>query len=131
MVLCTIAAVLGEYPGRSVPFILEYDIRFHLVPFYYCAIAVSTKNVRHVFSWVGWGAFILLLLCLAYGQVQEGRLAIPDTDMANPNDLGLGILFTMTGLLVLKSRVGRILAVLALPVFLYQVLQDPDPARVW
>lgn len=128
LVLSVIAAGLGAYPGRSLPFIAAYGLRFHILPFYCCAIAVSTKNVRQVLSWIGIGTFILLFLCLVYGKVEEGRLAIADTDMSNPNDLGLGILTTMTCLLVLKSRALRVLALLALPVLVYEVLQTGSRA---
>src|SRR5580704_16846627 len=96
------AAVFGLYPGRSVPFITEYGLRFHVFPFYCCGIAVSTKNVRHVFSWICWGSFLLLFLCLVYGQMDDGRLVIPSTDLANPNDLGLALLFMISSLLVPK-----------------------------
>jgi hypothetical protein len=128
MVLFIIAAVLGDYPGRSVPFILQYAIRFHIFPFYCCAIALHTRNVRHLFSWVGWGSFLLLFLCLHYGKVEEGRLVVPDTDLANPNDLGLALLFAMSGLLLLKSLWSRILTVCALPVFVYEILQTGSRA---
>jgi O-antigen ligase len=128
LVLTVIAAGLGDYPGRSVPFTIEYGLRFHILPFYCCAIAISTKNVRQALSWIGIGSFILLFLCLAYGKIEDGRLGIPNTDMANPNDLGLGILTTMTGLLVVKSRFSRALAVLASPVFVYEVLQTGSRA---
>jgi O-antigen ligase len=128
MVLFVIASILGDYPGRSVPFILLYAIRFHIFPFYCCAIAVNTRNVRHVFSWVGWGSFLLLFLCLHYGQVKEGRLSVPDTDLANPNDLGLALLFAMSGLLLAKSRLSRVLIIVALPVFVYEILQTGSRA---
>ncbi len=128
VVLFVIAAGLSQYPGRSIPFILSYALRFHVFPFYCCAIAVSTRNVRHVFAWVGWGSFLLLFLCLHYGLVQEGRLGIPNTDLANPNDLGLGLLFSMSGLMLAKSRVARALIVLALPVFVYEILQTGSRA---
>jgi O-antigen ligase len=128
LVLSVIAAGLGAFPGRSLPFIVMYGLRFHLLPFYCCAIAIGTRNVRQVLSWIGVGTFILLFLCLLYGKIEEGRLAIPNTDMANPNDLGLGILTTMTCLLVLKSRVLRVLALVALPVLIYEVLQTGSRA---
>jgi O-antigen ligase len=128
MVLFILASILGDYPGRSVPFILQYVVRFHIFPVYCCAIAVSTKNVRHVFSWVGWGSFLLLLLCLSYGKIEEGRLSVPQTDLANPNDLGLALLFAMSGLLLAKSRLSRLLIALALPVFVYEILQTGSRA---
>jgi hypothetical protein len=128
VVLFIIAAVLSEFPRRSGPYILEYALRFHVFPFYCCAIATTTKKVRHVFSWVGWGAFIMLFLCLMFGQLRDGRLVIPDTDMNNPNDLGLGVMFAMTGLVVLKSRISRILIFLTLPVFIMEILKTGSRA---
>jgi O-antigen ligase len=128
LVLFGAAALFGIYPGRSAPFILTYAYRFHLFPFYACALAVSTKQVRHAISWIGWGSFVIMLLALKFGEMLDGRLAIPDTDFSNPNDLGLGILLAMSGLIVFRSKFSRALAVLGLPVFVMLILRTGSRA---
>jgi O-antigen ligase len=128
LVLFTIAAVLGIYPGQSVPFIFQYDLRFHLLPFYCCAIVQTTRQLRQVYSWIGWGAFLLLFLCFQFGVMLEDRLAIPETSLSNPNDLGFAILFVMSGLLVLRSKFSRILVALALPLFFAYILKTGSRA---
>jgi O-antigen ligase len=55
-------------------------------------------------------------------------LVIPSTDLANPNDLGLALLFMISSLLVPKSFVSRIFTTLALPVFVYEILKTGSRA---
>jgi hypothetical protein len=126
--LLFVAALTGVYPGRSIPFITTYLLRFHVFPLYCCAIALNTKQVRHLILWIGCGSFLLLALSLVFGQITDGRLGLPDTDLANPNDLCLALLLTMGALLVLRGRVARILAVIALPVFMMEVLKTGSRA---
>jgi len=128
IVLFIAAALLGIYPGRSVPYILTYASRFHIFPFYACAIALNTRQVRHALSWIGCGSFLLVALCLQFGEMKEGRLVIPDTDFSNPNDLGLAILLAMGALVAFKSTISRTLAVLALPVFVMEILRTGSRA---
>jgi hypothetical protein len=128
VVMFLIAAAVGMYPGRSIPFVVEYAVRFHVYPLYGCALALTVSRVRYVLKWIGWGSLLLLVLSLAYGKLGEGRLLLPNTDLANPNDLGLALLFTMPGLLVLKGKLFRILAFLALPVFVYQLFRTGSRA---
>ena len=73
------AAVFGIYPRESVPFMAQYQTLSRRA-FYCCALLSSTKSVyvRRVLSWMVWGAFLLLFLCLPkYGQLRDGRLMIP------------------------------------------------------
>ncbi len=128
LVLCGVAALFGTYPTRSLELIIPYGLRFHVLPFYFCAIALTTKQVRHALGWLGWGAFLLLVLCFVYGRMSEDRFVIPDTTLANPNDLGFAILFVMSGLLVLQSKVARVLVALSLPVFLIYLLKTGSRA---
>src|SRR5581483_9400577 len=60
LALYILAAVFGDYRGRSVPFILEYGVRFHLLPLYACAIALSIRRVRHLLYWGAAGNLLLL-----------------------------------------------------------------------
>lgn len=128
LVLMGVAAVLGRYPTRSLELVLPYGFRFHVLPFYCCAIAVTTQQVRRVISWMAWGAFLLLVLCFFYGTVVEDRFIIPDTSLSNPNDLGFAILFVMTGLIVLRWKVARVLVALSIPVFFMYLLKTGSRA---
>jgi len=128
LVLMGVAAVLGHYPTRSLELVLPYGFRFHVLPFYCCAIAVTTRQVRRVVSWVGWGAFLLLILCVFFGKVTEDRFVIPESSLSNPNDLGFAILFVMTGLIVLQSKIARVLVALSMPVFFMYLLKTGSRA---
>lgn len=126
--LMGLAAAFAFYHTASIELYVPYALRFHILPFYFCAIAVTTKQVRRAFSWMGWGAFLLLALSFAYGRVTEDRFGIPETTLSNPNDLGFAILFVMTGLLVLQSKVSRVLVVLSLPLFFVYLLKTGSRA---
>ena len=128
LVLFSAAAVLGMYPGRSVPFIFSYGLRFHIYPFYACALALNTRQVRHAIAWIGSGSFVILLLCIVFGEVKDGRLIIPDTDFSNPNDLGLGILLAMGALVVFRSKIARGIAIACLPLFVMEILRTGSRA---
>jgi O-Antigen ligase len=128
MLLLPVAAVLGYYPSRSLGVVIPYALRFHIFPIFYCAIALTTKQVRHVLLWLGWGAFLLLLLCFVYGRMADDRLVIPDSTLENPNDLGFAILFVMSGLLVFQSKITRLLAAASMPVFIYYLLKTGSRA---
>ena len=124
--LMCLAAVFGDYPGLSVPFIAEIAIRFHVLPFYCCAIAVNPRGVRQLLTWMARGTVLLLILCAAYGEVTGGRLALPSTQLVNPNDLAFTILFGLPCLLFLLlsgSLFSRVLALVTLPLALYYILQ--------
>jgi O-antigen ligase len=130
LVLQVVAAVFGNYPSRSLGVVVPYGFRFHILPFFCCAIALSTKQVRHILAWVGWGAFLLLGLCIVYGQLSDDRLIIPGGSLENPNDLGFAILFVMTGMLVLESKVSRLIVLITLPVFFVYLLKTGSRADV-
>jgi hypothetical protein len=128
LVLFSAAAVLGLYPGRSVPFIFSYGLRFHIYPIYACALALNTRQVRHAIAWIGSGSFIILALCIVFGEVRDGRLIVPDTDFSNPNDLGLGILLAMGALVVFRSKIARTFAFVCVPLFVMEILRTGSRA---
>lgn len=128
MVLICAAALFGDYATRSLELAIPYGIRFHVLPFYFCALALTTRQVRRVYSWLGWGAFLLLILCFVYGEMSEDRFIIPDSSLQNPNDLGFAILFVMTALLVLRSTVARVLVAVSLPIFFMYLLKTGSRA---
>jgi hypothetical protein len=128
LVLAILAGGAGYYPSRSLNLVLEYGIRFHILAFFCCAMALTTRQLRHVYSWIGLGAFALLALCVVFGEMADDRLIIKDTTLANPNDLGFAIVFSMTGLLAFRSRVFQILSLLSLPLFLLYILKTGSRA---
>jgi O-antigen ligase len=130
LVLFSAAAVFGDIKGISIPFIFLYGIRFHVVPFYCCALALTARQVRAVLVWVGWGSLVLLFLCAAFGVVLEDRFLIPDTTLENPNDLAFALLFTMSCLVLLDSKISRIIAFCSCPVFLYYILKTGSRANL-
>jgi len=133
LILYSLAAVLGEYRGQSVPFIAEYGIRFHTIPFLICATAFTTRDVHRLMYWAGGSAFVLLALCLTVGRLDEGgRFFIPKTSLSNPNDLALLLLLGATYLLLMaysSSTFPRLIALVALPMVLYFVLQTGSRAN--
>lgn len=128
LVLMGVAALFGTYPTRSLELVIPYGLRFHVLPFYCCALALTTKQVRRVYVWLGWSAYLLLILCFFYGKVLEDRFLIPDSSLSNPNDLGFAILFVMSGLIVLRSKVTRALTAVSLPIFFIYLLKTGSRA---
>ena len=91
----------GGYPRLSVPFILEVGARFHVLPFFCCAFLITPRRVRQLLYCVAGGAVLLLLLCVQLGELAEGRLGLPLTQLVNPNELAFAIIFGMPCLLLL------------------------------
>jgi O-antigen ligase len=130
LALFFLAAIFGQYPRRSVPFIGQVGLRLHLLPYYFCAIAGSTRRVRHVLYWAAGGTILLLTVCGLSGQVLDGRLGIPQTVLANPNDLAFSILLGMPCLLLLaySSLLGRVLSLTAFAIAVLAILRTGSRA---
>ena len=133
LVLMTAAALLGIYPRVSTTFMLQYGLRFHVLPFYTCALLVTTRQVRYVMYWACAGAVILLGLCAAFLQYGDGRMFIlPGSSLSNPNDLAfvllLGFVF-LSVLLFADSIVIRLLCLVALALSVYFVLKTGSRAN--
>ena len=133
LVVYMLAALMGDYPRQSLPFIAEYAVRFHSIPFLICATALSGQDVRRLMHWAGAGALVLLGLCLNKGVLNEdGRFIVPNTSLENPNDLALMLLLSGAYLLLLthgRSWQGKVVAFVALPMVLYLVLQTGSRAN--
>lgn len=130
LVLYGIAAVLGVYKGESVPFIFEYGIRFHVLPLYFCALALTPDQVRKSLRWMGWGMLLLVFLCFKFGTSEDGRFLLPDTSLSNPNDLAFAFLFGMSCLMLNKSKLARAMAVGVCGVVLYFILKTASRASL-
>jgi hypothetical protein len=127
LAMMCLAAAFGLYRGASVPFIFQYGIRFHVLPFYVAAIACTTRRVRHLMNWVAAGGLLLLVLCAGFGRVVgEGRFALPETSLSNPNDLAFSLLYAMASLTLLvysRSVAGKLLWFATFPACIYFVLK--------
>src|SRR5207253_1980461 len=124
LMVCYLAAsAFSSYRGGSVPFMLGYCSRVHTFPFLFCGIALTTRRVRHLMLWCAAACLLVLLLCVKYGQYFEGRFALTETSLGNPNDLAFNLLFGAAFLLILafqRSWIPRILwTVTFLPTLLF------------
>jgi O-antigen ligase len=131
MVCYLAAAAFSSYRGGSVPLMLGYCSRVHTFPFLFCSIALTTRRVRHLMLWCVAGNFLVLLLCLKYGQYIEGRFALPESSLGNPNDLAFTLLLSAAFLLILvfqRSWILRILWVAAFSITLRFVLESGSRA---
>jgi O-antigen ligase len=124
MALCS---VLSFYPRESVGYVIPFGLRIQIMPFLFCAIATTSKAVRGLVAWGALGLIPILILCITNGEMQEGyRFGIADTSLQNPNDLAFHLLWGSMLLLVFvlgKGKPGRILAILAIPTFVWFILK--------
>ncbi len=134
MVLFTVAAMFGEWTKQCVLFMGQYDLRFHVFPFYCCAIVVSTRQVRHCISWLCAGALLLLLLCATAGQMSlDGRFfVLPESSLSNPNDLAFWLMLgvaVLTFWLYTPSLLLRGIWAVATPALMYYILKTGSRAN--
>jgi len=132
LAMMCLAAVAGQYPGRSVPFILQYGLRFHVLPFYVVAIACTTRRVQYLMKWIAAGSVVLLLMCAAVGQITDERFELARTSLSNPNDLAFSLVFAMASLTLLvysRSLPGKVLWFVTFPVCIYYILKTGSRAN--
>jgi O-antigen ligase len=126
------AAALGTYKTLSTVFILGYGARVHLVPFYCCAFLVTTRQVRAGMYWICSGALLLLAVCAILGTIEDGRFLLPNTSLANPNDLAFYLLLGATCLLLFlytNSPILRVVWALAFPLSIFFILRTGSRAN--
>jgi hypothetical protein len=132
MVWFLLAAVFSTYRGGSVPLMLSYCSRIHTLPFFFCAFALTTRQVRHLMFWCV-GAYVVILgCCMKYGQYAEGRFALSQSSLANPNDLAFNLLLGCAFAIVLvfqRSWIPRLLCAAVLPLGLVFVLKTGSRAN--
>jgi hypothetical protein len=132
LVLFFLAAVLGKYKSMSTGFIAQYAMHFQVLPFFCCACLLSTRQVRICMYWICGGCLLLLVLCALLSTYVDGRLMIPDTSLANPNDLAFSILLGTTCLLLFlysRSVVLRLLWAVAFPASIFFILRTASRAN--
>ena len=130
---CVVTAFTGIYPGRSIPFILkDYGLRIHLLPFFICGICETFEHVRKAMVGAALGLGVVFFFCFYSGTVENGRFFIPDTSLANGNDLAMHIiLFSSLAVALLVGGKGPQLVFKAgLPVGLFYVLKTGSRANM-
>jgi O-antigen ligase len=134
MVLWWVAAsVLGMYPRRSTVFMLTgYGLRIQILPFIICAIGAEFFKLRKALAWVAPGLGVVLFFCFRAGQMQEGRFFLPNTSLANGNDLAMHIVLfgCLTLVLLAGNRKARIFVIAGMPLALYYVLKTGSRANM-
>jgi O-antigen ligase len=129
--LLILSSMVSIYRRESIPFILDYVVRFQSVPILICAIAVRPQHIGKLMSWAGFSSLILLLVCFLFGETTEGRFAITETSLRNPNDLGLWLLMSslyFLPLLVSRFKPKRLIWLGSFPVVLYYVFRTGSRA---
>ena len=124
LVWWVIAAAFGMYPTGSLTFMAKYGYRLHVLPLLFVGIAKSGRAVGTLMYFIAGGYALVLFYCYRYGTVEADRFLIPDTILANANDLALHLLFGACFMLILVRRLpGRILWSAAMPILAYYVLK--------
>ncbi len=135
LALFLVAAVTGLYPRFSLTAILQYAVLIHILPVFFCGIAVTTRQVRYLMWWTVAGIFVVLFVCWRTGQYSvDYRFAVPDVEaLANPNDLAFALLFGSTFLLLLlfnRSLLTRVMWLVAFPITIGYALKSGSRANL-
>jgi O-antigen ligase len=127
-----LAGAMGIYKGRSLTYLVEYGIRVHTLPLIFCGIAVDTRGIRRLLYGCGFALLALLVACFVWGKMSENRFIVPETSIANANDLALRLLLFGSLSLIFCGGgiVGKALALLTLPVLTYYVLKTGSRANL-
>lgn len=120
-----LAGLTGIYPRRSIAYLIPYAIRLHTLPLIICAIAPDRRGLKKVLYSAGFGIILVLFWCFKFGRTVDERFIVPNTSLANANDLGLRLLmYGMIFLIFLRAGwPGRLLTLFTFPVLVYYVLR--------
>ena len=132
MVCFILASVFSSYRGGSIRFMESYCSRIHILPFFFCAFALTTRQVRHLMFWCVGAYLVVLVFCVKYGVYREGRFALSQTSLENPNDLAFNLLLGCSFLIVLlfqRSWIPRLICAVALPLGMVFVLKTGSRAN--
>lgn len=128
-----LASLFSFWARASVGFVIPYGLRFQLMPFLFCALAVSTRAVRDLLTLAGSGLLVVLALCITKGTLYDGRLVVPATDMLNPNDLAFHLLWlSMLAAVFLLNRGvgGKLLSAAMIPLSVWYMLKTGSRANL-
>lgn len=125
--------VLMSFRGHWVDMFL-YSIRFHLVVFVICGIALNMRLVRKMIVGFGIGYAVSLAGCFAFGRPDAaGRFHIPETSLSNPNDLAFHLLFGMAMLTLFwfdKSYTHKFFSIICIVAVVYFALKTGSRANL-
>jgi hypothetical protein len=128
-----LCSVLSFYPRDSITGLIPFELRLQVLPFLLCAVATTSKAVRSLLVWTAIGVLPVLLLCVTKGEMQDGsRFGIANTSLENPNDLAFHLLWGATLLLLFllaKSKLGKIIAIVAIPSCFWFILKTASRAN--
>lgn len=104
-ILMAMSCAFGMYPGGTYGLVLNYGSRLHMFPFLVCAVALTPKQIRHLMYWSALACPLMLLVCMLYGTVEEGRFFVRDIPlMANPNDMAFILIYSAIFVMLLGYR---------------------------
>jgi len=119
-----VASLFGIYPRGSLDILTGYLLRIHILPLMFVALAVTVRQVRRLMFFFAFGYVLVVLYCFKFGSFAADRFVIPQTTLANSNDLGLHLLLGAAFMIVFFSYGStRLLAILTLPALAYYVLK--------
>jgi len=127
------SAAIYSYRGYLIE-LLQYAVRFHAAPIFFCGILVTLGLVRTALTTYALGFVVHLFFTWRYGVTgSTGRFHIPETSMTNPNDLALNLLFGvafMTIFLVDSNLLKRVFWLCCTLGSLYFVLRTGSRANL-
>lgn len=114
--------------------ILQYSIRYHILPILMGSILVTTASIRRCMTLYTFGFMATIGFCFLFGRPDAGgRFHIPETSFGNPNDLAFNLLFGVSHLMFFirgASLFKRILALAAILPAIYYVLVTGSRANL-
>jgi O-antigen ligase len=128
-----ICAVLSFYPRESVSQVIPFELRLQILPFFFCAVANTSKTIRRLVIAAALGVLPVLMLCALKGEVQDGtRFGIAGTSLENPNDLAFHLLWASTLLMIFllgKGKLGKVVAVIGASSSFWFILKTASRAN--
>ena len=97
LLLC---APFSVWRGDTLNMLANYFLRAYLLYFVICACVVTAGQLKTFIRVLAFGAFVVVLTCVAFGSDQSGRFSVAGSPFfSNPNELGLQLLLGITFLM--------------------------------
>lgn len=127
-----VASVFSMYRRESFAILTNYFSRLYIIPFLFAGLVTTASQVRKLMYCFAWGYVLIVLYCFKIGGITEdGRFIIPNTTLANPNDLALHLLLGASFIIVLfGGKFTRLVAIGALPLLANFVLRTGSRANL-
>lgn len=113
---------------------LQYALRYHLLPLFFCSILLSFRSIRMAMNLYALGFVVHVGLIAMFGSVDSaGRFGVQKTSMQNPNDLAFNLLFgfsILSSFLIRGSFFLRLITGSAMLVTIYFVLRTGSRASM-